>query len=229
MADTDEIIKEGTSGNSWYKLYKSGKLVTGTQIISRGDSSTISLPIKYNNKEYSVSMSYIQQYNPLQKCLEKEVKVYPTHLVENRPEGYELQYKLNKEVPVYNVVYNYNNSNICPVNKTAFTLGISAPKTVSFKGPIKTATVENVSSNPNVGITTGSVDDIILQLTTNQFISLKVDIQGARINNLPAGFSFIDNEIVGAAKNPGEYKFNIVSESISVPVTFKVKNIIRIG
>lgn len=204
MADTDEIIKEGTSGNSWYKLYKSGKLITGTQIISRGDSSIISLPIKYSNKEYSVSMSHIQQYNPLQKCLEKEA-------------------------PVYNVVSNYNDSNICPVNKTAFTLGISAPKTVSFKGPIKTATVENISSNPDVGITTGSVDDIILQLTTNQFISLKVDIQGARINNLPAGFSFIDNEITGSAKNPGEYKFNIVSESVSVPVTFKVKNIIRIA
>lgn len=33
----------------------------------------------------------------------------------------------------------------------------------------------------------------------------------------------------GGAKNPGEYRFNIVSEATTVPVIMKVSNIIRIS
>lgn len=48
-------------------------------------------------------------------------------------------------------------------------------------------------------------------------------------DNLPDGFTFTNSEITGAAKNPGEYRFNIISENTSVPVIMNVSNIIRIS
>ena len=118
---------------------------------------------------------------------------------------------------------------ICPVNKTAFTFGIPQPKITSFKGPNKTANVELVTVDNEVGTSSGgSVEEITLNLAVNQFIQLKVDVQGARINNLPQGFNFANDTITGASKSAGTFKFNIVTENTSVPVIFNVSNVIRI-
>ena len=225
----DEIIKESADNNCWYKIYKSGKVVSGIKTRYTGNPLTFNLPFKFTNTEYTINSINIPQYNPMQHYSDKSAVCYNSHWVINETEGLVPERKVNKKVYSQSVVVGFNESNICPINKTAYTQGTSIPKTVSFKGPTKTANVENISSDPSVGVSTGTLNEIRLSLATNQFITLKVDISGAKINNLPAGFTFANSEITGAAKNPGEYRFNIVSEAMTVPVIMKVSNIIRIS
>lgn len=228
MSD-DVIVKEYNDGTNWYKIYKSGKVVSGIKTRYTGNPLTFNLPFKFTNTEYTINSINVPQYNPMQHYSDKSVVCYNSHWVINETEGLVPERKVNKKVYSQSVVVGFNESNICPVNKTVYTQGTSIPKTVSFKGPTKTANVENISSDPTVGVSTGTLNEIRLSLATNQFITLKVDISGAKINNLPAGFTFANSEITGAAKNPGEYRFNIVSEAITVPVIMKVSNIIRIS
>lgn len=119
-------------------------------------------------------------------------------------------------------------SYVYPISKKAVTQGFENDVFISQKGPTKSATVELVSSDSNVGTGTSNLSGVELHLAVNQFISLKVDIQGAKVNNLPLGFKFINNEIVGAASAAGVYTCNIISGSVSVPVKFNVTNVIRI-
>ena len=166
---------------------------------------------------------------PVKKYKEKSAYCTNTNQVPLEYSENERSQVLSKTVYTCNIKAGLNENFICPVNKTAKTYGTVIPKTTSFKGPNKTAYVENVSSDPSVGQGTGTLNEIRLKLAIHQFITLKVDIPGAKINNLPDGFTFANSEITGAAKNPGEYRFNIISENTSVPVIMNVSNIIRIS
>lgn len=199
-----KIINKFSENNINYTFYDDGTVkCIFTKYLTKEDI-ILNLPLTFANMDYTVKVSSFNQNKIFKKYLTKNAKVE-------------------------NIYSDFSESFVCPVNKTSFTLGYPSPKTVSFKGPTKMVTVENVSSDSTVGVVTSTVNEVILNLSINQFITLKIDINGAKINNLPEGFSFINNEICGAAKNPGEYKCNIISEAVSIPVKFIVKNIIRIA
>ena len=105
---------------------------------------------------------------------------------------------------------------VTPYFEQIQTNGPKRDKIVSYKGP-------RVSTVPT------NVNALKLNLTTGQFISVKVDINGATIPNLPDGFTFSSGEIKGAAEASGTYKFNIVSGNATIPVTFIVTDLIRIA
>ena len=148
--------------------------------------------------------------------------------IEDRTNPTKYQQVRFKSVQALDATDDYN-TYVCPINKSVSTIGIPQPKIISFKGPNKTANVELVTVDNEVGTSNGgSVEGITLNLAVNQFIQLKVDIQGARINNLPQGFTFANDTISGASKSAGTFKCNIVTENVSMPIIFNVSNIIRI-
>ena len=199
----ETLLEEYQDENYWYKLYASGLLLQGGKAHTSNGEVKISMYKPYASTDYSIEI----------KNTTKETKYLP--------------YK-HKKVQVLDAVDDFSEY-ICPVNKTAFTYGIPQPKITSFKGPNKTANVELVTVDNEVGTSSGgSVEEITLNLAVNQFIQLKVDVQGARINNLPQGFNFANDTISGASKSAGTFKFNIVTENTSVPVIFNVSNVIRI-
>lgn len=118
---------------------------------------------------------------------------------------------------------------ITPRSIQFFTNGPKIDKTVVLKGPTIQFSVENTSTENEIGSIPTNVNAFKLNLAVGQFIAVKVDINGAKINNLPSGFVFTNGEISGAPEAAGIYKFNIVSGNASIPVTFEVSNVIRIA
>lgn len=225
----DTLLKKEYTSDGWYEVYSSGKLRTGIKRYFSSGIKTVTSPLKHKDNNYTIQIFGVPNYTLTKPYLTKQAFCHNTNSVvlsQLEKDLYRITYK---SAEVRSISAEYNENYICPVNKTAYTQGTPIPKTVSFKGPTKTANVENISSDPSVGVGTGTLNEICLSLTTNQFITLKVDISGAKVNNLPTGFTFANSEITGAAKNPGEYRFNIVSEATTVPVIMKVSNIIRIS
>lgn len=199
----ETLLEEYQDENYWYKLYASGLLLQGGKGHTSNGEVKISMYKPYASTDYSIEI----------KNTTKETKYLP--------------YK-HKSVQVLDGVDDFFEY-ICPVNKTAFTFGIPQPRVTSFKGPNKTANVELVTIDNETGMSSGgNVNGITLNLAVNQFIQLKVDIQGAKINNLPQGFTFTNDIITGASKVAGTFKCNIVTENVSMPIIFNVSNIIRI-
>lgn len=118
---------------------------------------------------------------------------------------------------------------ITPYFEQIQTNGPKRDKIVSYKGPRVSIMAENTSEDNEIGTVPTNVNALKLNLTTGQFISVKVDINGATIPNLPDGFTFSSGEIKGAAEASGTYKFNIVSGNATIPVTFIVTDLIRIA
>lgn len=221
----DKIIKEVTKNNLYYAIYESGLVI---QRLILPKTNRVDLPIRYADNTYSISARNINKYNPKNYYIGKSSFAKDI----NSRKKQQIYPNISPSCVVFKFVSVSDTSIsaiICPVNKTAKTLGIKMPNSTSYKGPSKTALVENIQTDQNIGTGTGVVSSIDLKLAINQFITLHVDIPGAKINNLPVGFTFANNEITGAAKNPGEYNFNIVSDSVTLPVKFTVSNIIRIS
>lgn len=136
----------------------------------------------------------------------------------------------SKQAYVYDIKTRYFNDYIVTVNKTVATNGYPMPAISSIKGPTKSATVDLVTVDNNVGQNgSANVDGITLNLAVNQFIRLKVDVKGAKINGLPQGFTFANDEITGAGTTAGSYRCNIVTEAVSIPVRINISNVIRIS
>lgn len=197
------LIDEYEDENYWYKLYQSGLLLQGGKSNIVNANSTVNLYKPYIDTNYTIELKDVSKETKYQQVRSKSAQALDA-------------------TDDYNVY-------VTPINKTVSTQGIATPKVVSFKGPNKTANTELVTVDSSVGQATGSLNEIRLKLAVNQFITLKVDIPGAKINNLPSGFTFANSEITGAAKSAGEYRFNIVSEGNSVPVIMNVSNVIRIA
>jgi hypothetical protein len=135
-----------------------------------------------------------------------------------------------KQAYVFDTKTRYFNDYIVTVNKTVTTNGYPMPTISSFKGPTKSASVDLVTVENNVGQNgSANVDGITLNLAVNQFIRLKVDVKGAKINGLPQGFTFANDEITGAGTTAGSYRCNIVTDAVSIPVRINISNIIRIS
>ena len=126
-----------------------------------------------------------------------------------------------KSLPVYAIV--------TPEFVQIQTNGPKMDRIISYKGPRVSIMAENTSTEGEIGTVPTNVNAFKLDLATGQFISLKIDINGATASNLPSGFVFSSGEIKGAAKAAGTYKFNIVSSSTTIPVTFVVSDLIRIA
>lgn len=199
----ETLLEEYQDENYWYKLYASGLLLQGGKGHTSNGEVKISMYKPYASTDYSIEI----------KNTTKETKYLP--------------YK-HKKVQILDAVDDFSEY-ICPVNKTVHTLGIPYEKVSYLKGPTKSVTSELVTEDSNVGTSSGgNVNGITLNLAVNQFIQLKVDIQGAKINNLPQGFTFANDTITGASKVAGTFKCNIVTENVSMPIIFNVSNVIRI-
>ena len=197
------LIEEYQEENYWYKLYASGLLLQGGKAHTNNGSVKIAMPKTFTATDYDIEIKDITPILNYQQVRHKSARVL------DATDDY--------------------NTYVCPINKSVSTIGIPQPKFTSFKGPNKTANVELVTVDNEMGLSSGGgVSEIILNLAVNQFIQLKVDVQGARINNLPQGFNFANDTISGASKSAGTFKFNIVTENTSVPVIFNVSNVIRI-
>lgn len=186
----------------WYKLYESGLLLQGGKAQTTNGKAKVSMYRAFTTENYSVEI----------KDITPQIKYKPTTY---------------KRVQVLDADEDYIDY-ICPINKTVHTQGIPNPPISILKGPNKTATTELVSEDSSVGSSSGVVSEITLNLAVNHFFTLKVDIQGARINNLPIGLTFANDEITGAIDTAGTYTCNIVTDNISVPLKFNVSNVIRI-
>ena len=197
------LIEEYQEENYWYKLYASGLLLQGGIAHTNNGSVKISMPKTFTSTDYNLEIKDITPNIKYQQVRHKSARVL------DASDDY--------------------NTYVCPINKSVSTQGVSIPTFITFKGPNKTANVELVTVDNETGMSSGgSISEIVLNLAVNQFIQLKVDIQGARINNLPQGFTFANDTISGASKSAGTFKFNIVTENTSVPVIFNVSNVIRI-
>jgi hypothetical protein len=199
----ETLIEEYQDENYWYKLYDSGLLLQGGKAQTTNGETKIGMYRAFTTTNYSVEI----------KDRTKPTKYLPS------------LYKRKVVLDATDDYFDY----VCPINKTVHTQGIPNPPITTLKGPNKSAITELVTEDSSVGLATGSLNAIKLKLAVNQFITLKVDIPGAKINDLPSGFTFANSEITGAAKSAGEYRFNIVSEGNSVPVIMSVSNIIRIA
>lgn len=197
------LIDEYEDENYWYKLYQSGLLLQGGKSDIVNTDSTVNLYKPYMDTNYTIELKNISKETKYQRVRSKS----------------------GQALDATNDYFDY----VCPINKTVHTQGIPNPPISILKGPNKSAATELITVDSSVGQATGSLNEIKLKLAVNQFITLKVDIPGAKINNLPSGFTFANSEITGAAKSAGEYRFNIVSEGNSVPVIMSVSNIIRIA
>lgn len=222
---SEVILKKTKINGIECTIYESGLLIQSGII---KNTSEIVLPIHFSDNTFSTTISKIISYAPKKKYLEKNSQVKDLNY---RKTPHDIE-GLKKQHVIYKICTINDTSTgvyVCPINKVAKTLGIPGPMSSSLKGPTKTAFVENVSIDSGVGTGTGTVNEIRLNIGVNQYITLKVDIPGAKVNNLPTGFIFTDNSIVGTVKNPGEYRFNIVSESSMVPVILTATNVIRIS
>ena len=165
-------------------------------------------------------------------CVSKCCNVVDTSYVRvaNIQSSLKPYYIKSKQAFVYDAKTRFNENYVCPVNKTVTTDGYPMPFISSFKGPTKSATVELVTVENNVGTGgTANVDGITLNLAVNQFIRLKVDVKGSKIIGLPHGFTFANDEITGAGTTAGSYRCNIVTENVSIPVRINISNVIRIS
>ena len=188
----------------WYKLYDSGLLLQGGKAQTTNGKTKVSMYRAFTTENYSIEI----------KDITPQVKYKPTTY---------------KRVQVLDADEDYIDY-ICPINKTVHTQGIPNPPISILKGPTKSATVDLVTVENNVGTGgTANVDGITLNLAVNQFIRLKVDVKGAKINGLPQGFTFANDEITGAGTTAGSYRCNIVTEAVSIPVRINISNVIRIS
>lgn len=232
MSD-DVVIKEYNNGTTWYKIYQSGLLEQGTKIYSGSQSQTAKLPVNYADTNYTVNVSNIPQvkyYNQyMKKTADVVFKNKTTNLQENQTPQVKYKPTTYKRVQALDADEDYIDY-ICPINKTVHTQGIPNPPISILKGPTKSATVELVTVENNVGTGgTANVNGITLNLAVNQFIRLKVDVNGAKIIGLPHGFTFANDEITGAGTTAGSYRCNIVTENVSIPVRINISNVIRIS
>lgn len=222
---TDTILKKININGIESIIYESGLLIQSGMI---KDKAVITLPVHFSDTNFIANAVKIGTYSPKQYYKEKNAYVKDINYRKTIHDfvGIYPQQILYKTIEMTNgSTYIY----ICPINKTAKTSGILGQSISTLKGPTKTVNVENISIDSSIGVNTGTVSEIKLNIGVNQYITLQIDVPGAKINNLPTGFVFNDNAIVGTVKNPGEYKFNITSESTSIPVTLIASNVIRIS
>ena len=200
----EKLKEEYQDDYYWYKLYESGLLLQGGKAQTTNGKTKVSMYRAFTNENYSVEI----------KDITPQVKYNPTTY---------------KRVQVLDATDDYN-TYVCPINKTVHTQGVSIPTFITFKGPTKSATVELVTVENNVGTGgTANVDGITLNLAVNQFIRLKVDVKGSKIIGLPHGFTFANDEITGAGTTAGSYRCNIVTDNVSIPVRINISNVIRIS
>lgn len=153
----------------------------------------------------------------------------PNYVVQITTKGKENQRYFSLGTTSFSTTKPAKFSFITPYFTQIWTNGPKRDKIVSYQGPRVSITAENTSIENDLGNVPTNVNAFKLNLATGQFISVKIDINGATIPNLPAGFTFSGGEIKGAAKASGTYKFNIVSGNTTIPVTFIVNDLIRIA
>lgn len=195
------IIKEVHTNNYSYYIYDTGIIKQVFRFYDNCSENKIDFPINFADTTFNKTFIKLPEYT-LNETITKEVTVFEKSKI---------------------------TITLAPVSKTAKMLGYVPTGISSYKGPTKSVKVENAQVDPGVGTGTGVVNEINLRVGINQYVTLKVDIPNAKVNNIPSGFKFVNNELVGAVKNPGEYKFNIVSETVSLPVTLIATNVIRIS